>query len=717
MDTAYRISWIRRIGPIGYGVSDLLGMAYRTYWVRRIGSLGMAYWHFGYGVLYILGMAYRASWVRRVGHYVGNCTVKPMKKDVAYLQTQLQIAQKEEVGIQLNSKEFYFMATAGAYDEIEEVNANCTLKDYLQQASTSGTQIDIALVYDSVRSAEPHAVQQNNSNVISVESSVEQSGGTVEQHLATVEETPQQKQQILYNGKALLEKHDPPTMYDSEETLQLAQESRLKMKHLNKEIKPINYAKINQLLEVFVSLKAKLREELYFLNTSETASVSKSVSKSISIPNEKFSDDTSPSVALKFLNEFLKEAAEVVRDFKSLTKDSDESLARNKALEYEIERLLRAVVTYNDMQNQIERLQAQLGDLKGKSMDTQCASNILDPLSQKLDDENVDTAQTKTITDSLQDKLHDTIYENAMLRAQLFDKVFEQNDTSKGTSGNTKFTNQSILGKPSLQPLSNYLVIRQPNAFKSDRPKFSKTRVPFKVVETIDLLNLVTSNSVPKTQESKVVNNMKVITPGMFRINPTMNSRVDNFVPNKHVKASVRTKLITVSQPHVITKKDVNSNINDLPSTGVESNAKTRRPQPRSNPKNDRIPSASKSSCYSNNLEKVEEHYRKLLFSKTPNHRSSAGNNIKLAIRNEKSEVICATCKKCVITANHDECVFKYVNGVNSSKKNQSANVSERANQKKHKTNVKKLKKLGSEERLASPRPSKPRTCFRWLPT
>ncbi|GJT39562.1 hypothetical protein Tco_0939427 [Tanacetum coccineum] len=44
---------------------------------------------------------------------------------------------------------------------------------------------------------------------------------------------------------------------------------------------------------------------------------------------------------------------------------------------------------YNDMQQKIERLQAQLGDLKGKSSDTQCASNTLDPLSQKLEDENV----------------------------------------------------------------------------------------------------------------------------------------------------------------------------------------------------------------------------------------------------------------------------------------------------------------------------------------
>nr|GEY39837.1 hypothetical protein [Tanacetum cinerariifolium] len=44
---------------------------------------------------------------------------------------------------------------------------------------------------------------------------------------------------------------------------------------------------------------------------------------------------------------------------------------------------------YNDMQTKIERLQAQLGDLKGKSSDTQCASNTLDLLSQKLKDENL----------------------------------------------------------------------------------------------------------------------------------------------------------------------------------------------------------------------------------------------------------------------------------------------------------------------------------------
>nr|GEX06994.1 hypothetical protein [Tanacetum cinerariifolium] len=42
----------------------------------------------------------------------------------------------------------------GDLDEIKEVNANCILMVNLQQASTSGTQIDKSIVYDSDRSAE-----------------------------------------------------------------------------------------------------------------------------------------------------------------------------------------------------------------------------------------------------------------------------------------------------------------------------------------------------------------------------------------------------------------------------------------------------------------------------------------------------------------------------------------------------------------------------------
>ncbi|GJV59937.1 hypothetical protein Tco_1466037 [Tanacetum coccineum] len=444
--------------------------------------------------------------------------------------------------------------------------------------------------------------------------------------------------------------------------------------------------------------------------------------------------------------QFLKEAAKFVRDFKSLAKEADESLAKHKTLELEIERLLRAVVSqdimsivqnpsvvdspnlqteldrtkerlenciikkeneyaklwndwykkceeckydkisydkaYNDMQQKIERLQAQLGDLKGKSTDTPCVSNTLDPLSQKLENENVELefqvrnyekeiahlkttyknlfdsisvtrAQTKTIIDSLQHKLHDTIYENAKLRAQLFDKVSEQVDTTKGTSTNTKFANQSTERKPSLQPVRKNLVVRQPNAFQSEHTTSSKHRVPQKVDETNDLSKPVTSNSVPTPQESKIVKHDNVIAPGMFRINPFKPSREEKYVPNK-VRASVRINPITVSQSHVVTKKDVNSDSNGLSSTGVDNTAKTRRPQPRSNTKNDRVPSVSKSSCNKNKEVEVAEHHRNLLLSKNKKHMSSECKHVKLDIRNDKSEVIYAMCKQCLITANHD---------------------------------------------------------------
>nr|GFC08543.1 hypothetical protein [Tanacetum cinerariifolium] len=146
--------------------------------------------------------------------------LRPRRMDAAYLQTQLLIAQKEEAGIQLQAEEFDLMAAAADLDEIEEVNANCILMANLQQASTSGTQTDKALVYDSDGSAEvrdyencndneifnmftqeeqytellepitePHQVPQNDHNVISEVTSMEQSGETVEQHPANFEET------------------------------------------------------------------------------------------------------------------------------------------------------------------------------------------------------------------------------------------------------------------------------------------------------------------------------------------------------------------------------------------------------------------------------------------------------------------------------------------------------------------------------------------------
>nr|GFB61020.1 hypothetical protein [Tanacetum cinerariifolium] len=134
--------------------------------------------------------------------------------------------------------------------------------------------------------------------------------------------------------------------------------------------------------------------------------------------------------------------------------------------------------------------------------------------------------------------------------------------------------------------------------------------------------------------------NAKVIAPGMFRISSDKVSREAKKVPNT-VSASTRTKPITVSQPPIITKKNVNSDSNGLSSTRVD-NTKTRRPQPRSNTKNDRVPSASKSSRIKNKEADVEEHHRNLLLLKNNKHMSLACNKFKLDSLDVISKAVCA---------------------------------------------------------------------------
>nr|GEW72738.1 retrovirus-related Pol polyprotein from transposon TNT 1-94 [Tanacetum cinerariifolium] len=697
---------------------------------------------------------------RGVGHFTRNCTVRPRRRDAAYLQTQLLIAQKEEAVILLQAEDFNLMAAAADFDEINEsvyqeqclsknINAlrltfdkqimtlNEEILDLNKQLSKEESTVSFLLKEKKMLTSDfkisedelldkqiqlEKKIKELNNILVKMGQSIQtihmvspkpDSFYHTEQKMALGYQNPfylkqaQKKQQSLYDGKVLLEKHDPPVVHDSKETVQLAQESRKKMKQLNKEIKPANYTKINHLLGVFVSQTAKSRVELYFSNDSKTANVS----KSISIPNKEFSDDTTPSVARKFLNEvkttivnlqrvvkhrttlethnwsssahqelhkivkdkilpivnqvdarvqnfeiqFLKEAAKFVRDFKSLAKEADESLIKHKAMELEIERLLRVVVSqdimfvvqktsvvdtsnlqtelerkydkilydkaYKDMQQKIEWLQAQLGDLKGKSKDTSCVSDTLNPLSQKL----------------------------------------ERN-------------------------------------------------LP-KVGETHALSKPVTS----KPQESKVVKNDKVIAPGMFRITLFKTSREEKHVP-KNVRATARTKPITVSQHPVITKKDVNSDSNGLSSTGID-NTKTRRPHPRSNTKHDRVPSTSKSSQSKNKDAEVEEHHRNLLLSKNNKHMSSACNNFKLDSQNVYSKVVCAMCKQCLISVNHDEYFLNNVYDRNSRGKKQTANVSIKEKQKKRKPRDTKPKKVGFIERLATPKPSKPRSFLRWSPT
>nr|GFC57110.1 hypothetical protein [Tanacetum cinerariifolium] len=124
---------------------------------------------------------------------------------------------------------------AADLDEIKEVNATCILMANLQQASSSGTQTDSAPVYDSDGSAEVHEncdnneifnmftqeeqytellepiselhqVPQNDNEVISEVTSVEQGGEIVEKHPINFEETRALYESLYQNLAVEVEK-------------------------------------------------------------------------------------------------------------------------------------------------------------------------------------------------------------------------------------------------------------------------------------------------------------------------------------------------------------------------------------------------------------------------------------------------------------------------------------------------------------------------------
>nr|GFC41249.1 hypothetical protein [Tanacetum cinerariifolium] len=159
-------------------------------------------------------------------------------------------------------------------------------------------------------------------------------------------------------------KHDPIVVHDSEETLQLAQESRQKMKQMNKEIKPANYTKINHLLgdlsdDTTPSVARKFLNEV----KSTIVTLQRVVKQRMTIETHNWAssahqefhkivrEEILPIVnqvdarVQNFEIQFLKEATKFVGDFKSLSKEADASLAKHKLLELEIERLLKAVVS------------------------------------------------------------------------------------------------------------------------------------------------------------------------------------------------------------------------------------------------------------------------------------------------------------------------------------------------------------------------------------
>ncbi|GKA74459.1 hypothetical protein Tco_0780761 [Tanacetum coccineum] len=310
--------------------------------------------------------------------------------------------------------------------------------------------------------------------------------------------------------------------------------------------------------------------------------------------------------------------------------------------------------------------------------------------------------QNKENSDSLISQINQKSVENADLKAQIQEKVFVnvalKNELRKlkGNSVDTKFAKASILGKPHLQPSKNHSIVRQPNAFKSEQPRISKPWVASEVDEKNVLSKPVTPHYLPKVQEHVLAKPHHVIAPGSSR-NSQEESYGSNNMAHNHYLEEARKKT---------QERNQNSKPSVMPSVRLQNTANDSTPNPKRTNQTSRSLPTSKSSCVTIMVVPKADHSRNFSSFSDSKH------------------FFCSTCHKCVFNANHDACITKLLNEVNSHKvkPHKTKNSNNPVKQKSH--TQKPGRQIFSRHRFSPKKTSavqkktnNPRSCLRRKPT
>nr|GEV83179.1 hypothetical protein [Tanacetum cinerariifolium] len=196
-------------------------------------------------------------------------------------------------------------------------------------------------------------------------------------------------------------------------------------------------------------------------------------------------------------------------------------------------------------------------------------------------------------------------------------------------------------------------VIRQPNAFKSQRPSilgkltifsdsierkdFAKSKSVTQNNVSNDFSQPVTAQTLPQNKKS-ILKNTNVIALGMYKLHTEPTQAKTSHLPKDSRK----------------TNKCVSFSTRVIPTTSIS------RPQLKSNPMEDRVMLNNSKG----KKQEVEDQRRNVKLSK--NKTSVTACNDSLNAKTLNVNFVCATCGKCVLNEKHNMCVLKSVNSVNS---------------------------------------------------
>nr|GFB56794.1 hypothetical protein [Tanacetum cinerariifolium] len=226
------------------------------------------------------------------------------------------------------------------------------------------------------------------------------------------------------------------------------------------------------------------------------------------------------------------------------------------------------------------------------------------------------------------------------LKAQLQDKGIVISELKKlieklkGKSVDTKFEKSSVIRQPNAFKSQRPLVLGKPTTFSNSfiRKDFSKsTSVTHNNVSN-DFSKPVTAQTLPMNKKS-CFKNMNVLAPGMYKIHTYHTQARTSKLPQDSKKTNKRVSF----------------------STGVIPTTSVSRPQLKSNPQGDRV---LHSNSRGKKLE-VEEHRKNVKLPKNKMSVTACNDSVNAKTVNVKS--VSAMCAKCVMIDKHDLCVPKSV--------------------------------------------------------
>nr|GEV77803.1 putative reverse transcriptase domain-containing protein [Tanacetum cinerariifolium] len=275
----------------------------------------------------------------------------------------------------------------------------------------------------------------------------------------------------------------------------------------------------------------------------------------------------------------------------------------------------------------VAKLKGEIEDFKNKNKSLESSNNRFKEANNKLSETN------KLLYDDFKKS------EAELTRRIVISELKKLIAKLKGKSVDTKFQKSSI--------------IRQPNAFKSQRPSvlgkptifsdslerkdFSRSKSVTQNNESNDFSKPVTTQTLPPIKKS-ILKNMNVLALGMYKLHTEPTQARTSQLPQDFRKTNKRVSF----------------------STGVIPTTSVSRPQLKSNPIRDTV------MCNNSQGKKqdVKDNRMSVKFSK--NKMSIIACNDSLKAKTLNVNFVCATCGKCVLNEKHDMCVLKSVNGVNS---------------------------------------------------